>query len=187
MPRLLLLLLAAASSPLQLHARSASSTPGYIAVRFASSDGASDIHRQYSTRASSKVTSLHSTGNNQAEIAALEERLRQLRDQELSPPTGSVKEVEYSSSGLALDELDDINTETTDSIMFSERWKEGEESNAMEENRKGGISSIVLALVLVVLTGIFSQVPIGNESLQKYQAVQGNPSRIDLGDLNPIQ
>jgi hypothetical protein len=90
---------------------------------------------------------------------------------------------------LALDERDDIKAETADSIMFSERWKVAEENNVIkqEESRVGGIANIVLVLGLVVLVGIFAQVPIGEESLQKYQAIQGNPSRIDLGDLNPIQ
>ena len=31
---------------------------------------------------------------------------------------------------------------------------------------------------------IFSQVPIGNEDLQKYQDYKGSASRIALGDLN---
>ncbi len=171
-----------------LHAKRFSSAPGYIAppktvLSFASHD-ASAIHRQYSTIASSKVTILRSSEDNNAEIAALEERLRQLRDQEISPQN-DVKGIE--SLDLTFDGRDEINVETADSIMFSERWKVKNENNLknQEENTIG--ANIALALVLVSLTGIFSQVPIGEESLQKYQAVQGNPSRIDLGDLNPVQ
>jgi hypothetical protein len=173
---LLPLLAASISVP---YARGFSSASGYISptktILGFTSHGSSTIHRQYSTFASSKVTMLHSSEDNKAEIAALEERLRQLRDQEISPQNND-KGIEY-----------DLNAETADSIMFSERWKVTDENSLInhEENRMG--ANIALALVLVALTGIFSQVPIGEESLQKYQAVQGNPSRIDLGDLNPVQ
>ena len=177
MPHLLLLLAVSLSSRF---ARSFSSTPGYVifsrAVHLAPNQSTSFAPPSSSSKV--LLTRLHSTEDKQAEIAALEDRLRQLRD-----------EAEKIPLDLALDERDDIKAETADSIMFSERWKVAEENNVIkqEESRVGGIANIVLALGLVVLIGIFAQVPIGEESLQKYQAIQGNPSRIDLGDLNPIQ
>jgi hypothetical protein len=177
MPHLLLLLAVSLSSRF---ARSFSSTPGYVifsrAVHLAPNQSTSFAPPSSSSKV--LLTRLHSTEDKQAEIAALEDRLRQLRD-----------EAEKIPLDLALDERDDIKAETADSIMFSERWKVAEENNVIkqEENRVGGIANIVLALGLVVLIGIFAQVPIGEESLQKYQAIQGNPSRIDLGDLNPVQ
>ncbi|KAL3759831.1 hypothetical protein ACHAWU_007575 [Discostella pseudostelligera] len=177
MPHLLLLLAISLSSRF---ARSFSSTPGYAIsprnVHFAPNHSASLAPPPSPSKV--LLTRLHSTEDKQAEIAALEDRLRQLRD-----------EAEKIPLDLALDERDDIKAETADSIMFSERWKVAEENNVIkqEENRVGGIANIVLALGLVVLIGIFAQVPIGEESLQKYQAIQGNPSRIDLGDLNPVQ
>lgn len=151
------------------------------------------IQRHHSTVASSKATLLHSTDDcdddKQAEIAALEERLKQLRDQEASPQRFFAKETESVPLELHADERDGMEAETADSIMFSERWKEAKDNYVIkqEESRVGGIVNVGLALGLIVLIGIFSQVPIGEESLQKYQAVQGNPSRIDLGDLNPVQ
>jgi hypothetical protein len=177
MPHLLLLLAVSLSSRF---ARSFSSTPGYVifsrAVHLAPNQSTSFAPPSSSSKV--LLTRLHSTEDKQAEIAALEDRLRQLRD-----------EAEKIPLDLALDERDDIKAETADSIMFSERWKVAEENNVIkqEESRVGGIANIVLVLGLVVLVGIFAQVPIGEESLQKYQAIQGNPSRIDLGDLNPIQ
>ena len=180
MPHLLLLLAVSLSSRF---ARSFSSTPGYVifsrAVHLAPNQSTSFAPPSSSSKV--LLTRLHSTEDKQAEIAALEDRLRQLRDEALSP--------EKIPLDLALDERDDIKAETADSIMFSERWKVAEENNVIkqEESRVGGIANMVLVLGLVVLVGIFAQVPIGEESLQKYQAIQGNPSRIDLGDLNPVQ
>ena len=49
----------------------------------------------------------------------------------------------------------------------------------------GGIAKVGLALGFVVFLGLFSQVPIGEGDLQKYQDVKSSTSRIDLGDLNP--
>ena len=87
------------------------------------------------------------------------------------------------------DEEYGMEGETEDSIMFSERWKEAKDGyvTKQQQSSMGGIGKVGLALGFVVLLGVFSQVPIGEENLQKYQAVQGNPSRIYLGDLNPVQ
>lgn len=132
-------------------------------------------------------TRLHSIDDNQSEIAALEERLRYLKEQEFSPirtPAGRNDPLDWSD-----DEPDGMEGETEDSIMFSERWKEVKDGylTKQQESNMGGIGKIGLALGFVVLLGVFSQVPVGEESLQKYQAVKGNPSRIYLGDLNPVQ
>lgn len=179
MPHWLLLLLAASFS--SLDARIFSSALGCISpprsvLGFV----------RHGPMTSSKVTSLPSTEDNQAEIAALEEKLRQLRDREINPQNDSVKGIGSISLDLSFDGQDAITAESSDSIMFSERWKVTDENN-LKKQEEGKGTNIALALVIVVLTGIFSQVPIGSESLQKYQAVQGNPSRIDLGDLNPVR
>ena len=71
--------------------------------------------------------------------------------------------------------------------MFSERWKEAKDKveKKQQEETMGGIAKIGLAIGALVLLGLFSQVPIGEENLMKYQDIKGNfPSRIDLGDLN---
>lgn len=71
--------------------------------------------------------------------------------------------------------------------MFSERWKEAKDKveKKQQEETMGGIATIGLAIGALVLLALFSQVPIGEENLMKYQDIKGpNPSRIDLGDLN---
>ena len=79
--------------------------------------------------------------------------------------------------------------ESEDSVMFSERWKEAKDGylTKQKESSKEGIGKVGLVLGFIVLLGVFSQVPIGEENLQKYQAVKGDSSRIYLGDLNPVQ
>ena len=70
--------------------------------------------------------------------------------------------------------------------MFSERWKEAKDKveKKQQEETMGGIAKVGVAIGAIVLLGLFSQVPIGEENLMKYQDIKGNPSRIDLGDLN---
>ena len=70
--------------------------------------------------------------------------------------------------------------------MFSERWKEAKDKveTKQQEETMGGIAKVGLAIGVLVLLGLFSQVPVGEENLMKYQDIKGNPSRIDLGDLN---
>eukprot|EP00577_Skeletonema_sp_RCC1716_P026563 CAMPEP_0113430450 /NCGR_PEP_ID=MMETSP0013_2-20120614/33014_1 /TAXON_ID=2843 ORGANISM="Skeletonema costatum, Strain 1716" /NCGR_SAMPLE_ID=MMETSP0013_2 /ASSEMBLY_ACC=CAM_ASM_000158 /LENGTH=197 /DNA_ID=CAMNT_0000319289 /DNA_START=35 /DNA_END=628 /DNA_ORIENTATION=+ /assembly_acc=CAM_ASM_000158 len=127
----------------------------------------------------------------QAEIAALEERLRQLKQEEES---GGATTTELTTeeqrqqimadaaATLTPDELaalDKINEESDDSIMFSEKWKEGDDAIM------GTIKTAGLVIAGIVFLGLFSQIPVGESDLQKYQDVKGSSSRIDLGDLNP--
>lgn len=145
------------------------------------------------TTTRTKKTSLRSSEggdgeDTQAEIAALEERLRQLKEKEEVAPSSSAIAVETP----AADEDDDegmLEGETDDSIMFSERWKEAKDGyvTKQEEKSMGGIAKAAGALAFVIFLGLFSQVPVGEESLQRYQDVKGSSSRIDLGDLNPVQ
>ena len=134
-------------------------------------------------------TRLRSTDDKQSEIAALEERLRQLKDQEFS----EMNTTPVGNNNIPVDFTDDeeygMEGETEDSIMFSERWKEAKDGyvTKQQQSSMGGIGKVGLALGFVVLLGLFSQVPIGEENLQKYQGEKGNPSRIYLGDMNPAQ
>jgi len=71
--------------------------------------------------------------------------------------------------------------------MFSERWKEAKDNveKKQQEETMGGIAKVGLAIGALVLLGLFSQIPVGEEDLMKYQDIKvSNPSRIDLGDLN---
>ncbi|KAL7541992.1 hypothetical protein ACHAWF_007065 [Thalassiosira exigua] len=135
--------------------------------------------------APSTLTRLRSTQDDkQTEIAALEERLRKLKEEE-SAPEAAPDETEY----VATDEPDELDGESDDSVMFSERWKEAKDGylTKQDEESKGGLTNIALGLAFVVFLGAFSQIPLGQEDLQRFQDVKGNPTRIDLGDLNPVQ
>ena len=121
---------------------------------------------------------LRSTNDELSEIAALEERLRKLKEQgrKIMP-------------AIIADPDEDLpEGESEDSVMFSERWKEAKDGylTKQQESSREGIGKVGLVLGFIVLLGVFSQVPIGEENLQKYQAVKGDSSRIDLGDLNPV-
>ena len=139
------------------------------------------------TLAGVTTTQLLSYSNEkQAEIAALEERLRQLKE-DLQEEESPSKSTESDS-----EELDGMEGQTVDSIMFSERWKEADTSVSSLQNSEvragevfGGIIKAALAFGLVVFLALFSQVPMGGENLQRYQDLKGNSGRIDLGDLNP--
>lgn len=144
-----------------------------------------------SSSSSSSTTRLFlsndTTDDKQAEIAALEERLRQLKEEESI--TEAKEELQKQIAKLDTDELAMLEKieETDDSIMFSEKWKEGGGSSdiAEEEGGLGGLAKVGLAIGFVVFLGLFSQVPVGESDLQKYQDVKASTSRIDLGDLNP--
>lgn len=129
----------------------------------------------------SKSTILYSTPDDrQSEITELEERLKELKQEE---------ESKVQPDDLTSDELDAYNSlqdESEDSVMFSEKWKEAKDdyTTKQQENTMGGLAQIGGIIGVIVLLGLFSQVPVGEESLQRYQDIKGNPSRIDLGDLN---
>eukprot|EP00580_Thalassiosira_gravida_P005479 CAMPEP_0201653946 /NCGR_PEP_ID=MMETSP0493-20130528/45250_1 /ASSEMBLY_ACC=CAM_ASM_000838 /TAXON_ID=420259 /ORGANISM="Thalassiosira gravida, Strain GMp14c1" /LENGTH=140 /DNA_ID=CAMNT_0048130495 /DNA_START=155 /DNA_END=577 /DNA_ORIENTATION=+ len=129
-------------------------------------------------------------GDNQAEIAALEERLRQLKNTEEAAVSTTDDAVNEPVSDAPLDEDElMLEGESDDSVMFSERWKEAKDDYQIkqQESNMGGIATVGAGLAFVILLGLFSQVPVGEESLQKYQDVKGSSSRIDLGDMNPDQ
>ena len=99
------------------------------------------------------------------------------------------EESKVQPDDLTSDELDAYNSlqdESEDSVMFSEKWKEAKDdyTTKQQENTMGGLAQIGGIIGVIVLLGLFSQVPVGEESLQRYQDIKGNPSRIDLGDLN---
>ena len=60
-------------------------------------------------------------------------------------------------------------------------------NNGDDEQGLGGtITTVIGTIALVVFLGLFSQVPVGQEDLSKYQAVKTPATtQIDLGDLNP--
>ena len=141
-----------------------------------------------SSSSKTRLFSSNDTDDKQAEIAALEERLRQLKEEE--GITEAKEELQKQIAKLDTDELAMLEKieETDDSIMFSEKWKEGGGSSsdiAEEEEGLGVIAKVGLAIGFVLFLALFSQVPVGESDLQKYQDVKASTSRIDLGDLNP--
>ncbi|KAL7534957.1 hypothetical protein ACHAXR_006169 [Thalassiosira sp. AJA248-18] len=146
------------------------------------------IRAIHSTPILRTTSRLLSTDDKQEEIAALEERLRRLKEEDSPPETIADVEPKSVAMDFTADEPDGMEGESEDSVMFSERWKEAKDDYVakQEESNMGGIAKVALALGFVVFLGFFAQVPVGEESLQKYQDVKGNPSRIDLGDLNTV-
>lgn len=143
-------------------------------------------HSVQHTSPVTKRTHLYSSPEDkQAEIEALEAKLRELKGE-------TVVSNEILNNGddeqLAEEEEPEweiLKTQSNDSVMLSERWKEADPSyNAVEG---GMLKNVAIALGVVVFLGIFSQIPIGNEDLQKYQDYKGSASRIDLGDLNDVR
>ena len=128
-------------------------------------------------------TSLYSTPDDkQAEIEALEAKLRELKGATTIEADASMQSTPAEEEEEEEPEWEVLKRQSNDSVMLSERWKEADPSS----NADGGmLKNVGIALGLVVFLGIFSQIPIGNEDLQRYQDYKGSATRIDLGDLNP--
>ena len=156
--------------------------------RLLAASGHNIIILSSSSSSTTRLFSTNDTDDKQAEIAALEERLRQLKEEE--GITEAKDELQKQIAKLDTDELamlEKIEETDDDSIMFSEKWKEGggSSSDIAEEGGLGGLAKVGLAFGFVVFLALFSQVPVGESDLQKYQDVKASTSRIDLGDLNP--
>ncbi len=144
MMHLLLLLFVVFSSSLP-HARSFPA-PGWM-----SSPRTVDLSfRTTSTR-------LRSTDDKQSEIAALEERLRQLKDQEFS----EMNTTPVGNNNLPMDFTDDeeygMEGETEDSIMFSERWKEAKDGYVTKQQQMLQSQSLTEQQRQVVLQQVHEQ------------------------------
>ena len=65
-------------------------------------------------------------------------------------------------------------------------WKDARSGYeaAQQEKTIDTLKTLGLVFGAIIGLGLFSQVPIGQEDLQKYQDIKGSASRIDLGDLN---
>mmetsp|Transcript_10064 Transcript_10064/g.11163 ORF Transcript_10064/g.11163 Transcript_10064/m.11163 type:complete len:191 (-) Transcript_10064:239-811(-) len=107
------------------------------------------------------------------EIAELEAKLRQLKeDTEQQQEIADVAVAEPTISAIVDAPLEE---------MLSESWKEEE-----VEGSEGGsiVSTLVTGLVAVAALLVFSQIPIGQESLDKYSTPKPSTT-IDLGDKSP--
>ncbi|KAL7518587.1 hypothetical protein ACHAWX_003403 [Stephanocyclus meneghinianus] len=127
-------------------------------------------------RSATTTRTYSSPRDKQAEILALEEKIRQLKEEAQNEQVANTDEEEETEWAI-------MKGQTNDSVMLSERWKESDPSSNTEGNSV--FKNVATAIGLAVFLVIFSQVPVGQEDLQKYQDVKGTSSRIDLGDLNP--
>jgi len=157
-----------------------------------------DLGRLHKTRLSS---------SNDEEIAALEEKLRRLKEntdaeeEQDATTTGekisSTAKIPDVAAELFAEKRFKISDDSTNMMvtgeeipntrisepyeeLLSEQWKSRESSG-------GGIGIKDIATAVAVLLGIiaFSQVPIGQEDLDKYSTAKPSTA-IDLGDLNPV-
>lgn len=133
------------------------------------------------------------------EIAKLEEQLKKLKEEE---EQGQGQILEQSS----MDESSSVTTTTTTTTsssdyvgrgpakrpvepmqeMMTEQWKASSSELASDEGNNL-VVNILIGIAFIVILGIFSQIPIGQEDLSKYSAVKNASTGIDLGDLNPLQ
>jgi TolA-binding protein len=116
------------------------------------------------------------------EIAELEAKLRQLKQETLQQQEQAVKPPSVASTTFSKKKEEEEDFEVPEDIMLSERWKE----TVVDSSDGGGASPLVTALgavALVIGLAFFAQVPIGQEDLSKYTAIE-TTTQIDLGDLN---
>mmetsp|Transcript_17778 Transcript_17778/g.36799 ORF Transcript_17778/g.36799 Transcript_17778/m.36799 type:complete len:201 (-) Transcript_17778:276-878(-) len=153
------------------------------------------------------TTRRYSSGSNrEEEIARLEEQLRQLKQEEQdSPPVDENRSSVDTVNGQNEQEesvkqqLIDSFTQSTSpaqqqklfvdrQVILSEQELVGvlEDDNADMTESGGGFVTPILAVVGIVFLLLFSQVPVGQESLSKYSATgaASTVQTIDLGDLN---
>jgi len=112
------------------------------------------------------------------EIAKLEAQLAKLRD-ETSFETNKVAQEEIEETMIALEKVKGKNMLLSEAeILDMAELQDGTQSKGIS------IPTIVGGLALAIGLLLFSQIPVGQEDLTKFQ---GAPSinKIDLGDLNP--
>ena len=112
------------------------------------------------------------------EIAELEAKLRQLKQETQQQQQAVTAPSTVSKKKEAEEEVPEV----PEDIMLSERWKE----TVVDSSEGGGASTLITAVggvALAIGLAFFSQIPIGQEDLSKYTAIE-TTTQIDLGDLN---
>ena len=146
------------------------------------------LHRRQSNLRvikNNNVKSLHriiKSTNKDDEIAELEAKLKQLREEKGSEQQQQEEEEAAAATTSANGQVTEVE-QTPLNEMLSESWKE----NEMEGNNSSGsiISSLITGLILVVAFVALSQIPVGQEGLDKYSTTKPSTT-IDLGDKNPV-
>eukprot|EP00560_Eucampia_antarctica_P006370 CAMPEP_0197826492 /NCGR_PEP_ID=MMETSP1437-20131217/3451_1 /TAXON_ID=49252 ORGANISM="Eucampia antarctica, Strain CCMP1452" /NCGR_SAMPLE_ID=MMETSP1437 /ASSEMBLY_ACC=CAM_ASM_001096 /LENGTH=159 /DNA_ID=CAMNT_0043426961 /DNA_START=215 /DNA_END=694 /DNA_ORIENTATION=- len=127
------------------------------------------------------------------EIAALEEQLRLLKEEDEKNKISDENQVVSNNEGGG-DEQAYLGRLTPDiptpmNEMLSESWKEENEASSAD-NENGIVSSLIKvggAVLLIISLALASQVPVGQEDFSKYSYKNPTSSSIDLGDLNPVK
>lgn len=118
------------------------------------------------------------------EIAKLEEQLRKLKED------STVVEEEEAAVEPPKDDRVNQTGEPAmaagkgDEFFFTEGDLDQQgilDSEGRDSNR---LVTVGVAVAAVAFLAVFSQVPVGEENLQRYSSTAGSSSRIDLGDLN---
>ena len=150
---------------------------------------------------STRLPTCLASNSKDEEIAKLEEQLRKLKEE-----TEDDKEeapVEVATVSPATEETaaaKETSLDVDDFVgrgpakrpvkpmeeMMSETWKAEQKDPAEQEGGGNAIITVVAGIVLVAFLAFFSQVPVGQEDLTKYQAIKTSTS-IDLGDINPAR
>jgi len=118
------------------------------------------------------------------EIAALEERLRKLKEEAAavdSDGDSSRKYIVPNESDQGDNVLSPMQQQEALDEMLSESWKDNEPSD-----QGGVIRNFIAGAVLVLAAIFFSQIPVGQDGLDKYSTAKPSTT-IDLGDLNPVR
>lgn len=108
------------------------------------------------------------------EIRELEEKLQRLKEE--TKDEESV--VEQAGQDVKL------NDEAIYTELLTEQWKESDPEQKGESSIVQTAATVFATVGLVVVLALFSQVPVGQEDLSRYSAVQTPSAQIDLGDLN---
>ena len=141
-----------------------------------------------------QTVSLQMAGSKEEEIAALEEKLRQLKEE--SDETVEEEEMKWeitpedSSNGSNYLGRLTPNVQTPMGEMLSESWKEGNKASTSNGNSfLDGAKNVVGALIFVAVLALASQIPVGQEDFSKYsyKEAASPATTIDLGDLNPVK
>jgi hypothetical protein len=108
------------------------------------------------------------------EIRELEEKLQRLKEE--TKDEESI--VEQAGQDVKL------NDEAIYTELLTEQWKESDPEQKGESSIVQTTATVFATVGLVVVLALFSQVPVGQEDLSRFSAVQTPSAQIDLGDLN---
>ena len=132
--------------------------------------------RQHTLPHTRAAATWHLAASKEDEIRELEEKLQLLKEEAKLEERSAV--VGQSVQDIKLNE-DAVYTE-----LLTEQWKESDPEQIGEESIMQTAGKLLAALGLVAALALFAQVPLGQEDLSRYSALNTPTTQIDLGDLN---